>query len=105
VRRPLVFASSDVCELLHHHACQHVGHTLVLVAYLAPDLHRWDPPRLATRRRRRQLHSENLRDLTVLQDAVQFGTRGHLLCRVLTQTSDPVKLACDRCIKGVRTCV
>ncbi len=43
--------SDDVCEFLHHRACQHVGRALVLVADLAPCA-----------------------DLDAQQDAAQFGT-------------------------------
>ena len=78
-------ARDDVGELLHHRACQHVRHALVLVAYLAPDLHSWDPPRLSDPPVVGVINctSKNFRDLIVLQDAVQFGTCGCLLCRML----------------------
>jgi hypothetical protein len=69
-------ARDDNGKLLHHSACQHDRHALVLVAYFAPDLHSWDAPRLGNPLVVGVVNcaSKNLQDLIGLQDAVQSGT-------------------------------
>jgi hypothetical protein len=76
-------ARDDVGKLLHHRACQHVRHALELVAYLAPDLHSWDPTRLGNPLVVGVVNcdvvncaSKSLRDLIVLQDAEMIHRKG-----------------------------
>jgi hypothetical protein len=102
------YVSDNVGKLLYHRACQYVRHALVLVAYLAPALQSWDPPRLGDPHGIVKCTSEDLRDLIVMQDAVRFDTRGRLLCRVLKTAScrnlTAIPFFCRRYLRSTALC-
>ena len=78
-------ARDDGGELLHHSSRQHVGHALVLVEDLAPDLYCRDLPRFTDPGAIVVVDrpTQNPGDLTVLKDTVKLGARRRLLLRVL----------------------